>query len=332
MAGIPELNSFDNTAPVSPVSLTNNTGDNFLGGKVKLHNLANWKSLTSDREILETVKGVDIPFNKLTCDVLPQDKKEIKFSPEELSAVKSEIDDFLKKEIVRKVDTEDAQSKVVSNIFLRKKTDGSNRGILNLRDFNSVIEKQHFKMDTLSSVLKLVRRDCFQAKLDLKDSYYSVSLKESARKFFRFYLEAELYEFLVLPQGYRESLRIFTKLLKVPLSVLRSLGYLDDIYIQGTTFQECLANLKTTMIMFDNLGFTVNMKKSVFMPSRTIEFWGFIIDSEKMIIYPTERKRINIQQLCATAMRSLQMSIRSLAELIGKLVAVSPGNRYAPIF
>ena len=55
-------------------------------------------------------------------------------------------------------------------IFLKKKTDGSFRLILNLKSINKNIEKQHFKMETITSVLKLVTSDvCFT-----KDAYYTI--------------------------------------------------------------------------------------------------------------------------------------------------------------
>jgi len=49
--------------------------------------------------------------------------------------------------------------------------------ILNLKGLNEFIH--HFKMDNLKSVVMLMKPNCFMATIDLKDAYYSVSIKES---------------------------------------------------------------------------------------------------------------------------------------------------------
>ena len=59
-------------------------------------------------------------------------------------------------------------------IFLKKKTDGSFRLILNLKSLNKNIEKQHFKMETITSVLKLVTSNLCFTKIGLKDAYYTI--------------------------------------------------------------------------------------------------------------------------------------------------------------
>ena len=66
----------------------------------------------------------------------------------------------------------------ISPIFLREKKDGSHCMILNLKALNKSIVYHHFKMDTLSSVIKLMRPNCFMATIDLKDAYYSVPVSE----------------------------------------------------------------------------------------------------------------------------------------------------------
>ena len=62
----------------------------------------------------------------------------------------------------------------LSPIFLREKKDGSHRMMLNLKALNKSIVYHHFKMDTLGSVSRLIRPNCFMATIDLKDAYFSV--------------------------------------------------------------------------------------------------------------------------------------------------------------
>ena len=50
--------------------------------------------------------------------------------------------------------------------------------ILNLKNLNSHVEYNKFKMDTLQSILKLVTPGCYMATIDLKDAYYSVPVAQ----------------------------------------------------------------------------------------------------------------------------------------------------------
>ena len=80
-------------------------------------------------------------------------------------------------------------------------------------------------------------------KIDLKDAYFSVPLQKDSRKLVRFLWAGNLYEFLCLCLGSGPDPRIFTKLLKIPISVLRHLMiraiiYLDDLLILGNSMSE----------------------------------------------------------------------------------------------
>ena len=51
-----------------------------------------------------------------------------------------------------------------------------------------------------------------------------------------------------MPNGYGPAMRIFTKITKVPFSVLRMQGltsvvYVDDSYLQGYSYESCLKSI-----------------------------------------------------------------------------------------
>ncbi|CAC5420424.1 unnamed protein product [Mytilus coruscus] len=85
--------------------------------------------------------------------------------------------------------------------------------------------------------------------------------------------------FRSLPFGIAVAPRIFTKLMKVPMALLRCLGvrlivYLDDILIMNQSNQKILSDLSTVLSILRGLGFLINAKTSVMEPSQTIEFLG----------------------------------------------------------
>ena len=121
----------------------------------------------------------------------------------------------------------------------------------------------------------MIERNCYMASLDLKDAYYSVPISLEDRKFLRFYWKGVLYQFTCLPNGLSSCPRLFTKLLKPPLSQLRRLrhiiaSYIDDLYLQGKTYEECVTSVIAALQKFDELGFIIHPEKSVFNPSQTI--------------------------------------------------------------
>lgn len=177
----------------------------------------------------------------------------------------------------------------VSNIFIRHKKDNSIRLILNLKKLNEHVDTKHFKMETLKSAVLLMKRNCFFTSCDLKDAYYSVNIQKTYRRFLRFFWNGVCYQFTCLPNGLAIGPRSFTKLLKCAFSHLRKRGYLntgyiDDSLLQGDTYVECAENTSKTVQLFDSLGLTVHPQKSILIPTQTIEFLGFILNSQKMIV------------------------------------------------
>ena len=83
---------------------------------------------------------------------------------------------------------------------------------------------------------------------------------------------------------------------------------------------------------FDSLGFTIYPRKSVFAPTQTIEFLGFVLDSRSMTVSLTYAKSAKLKQRCIDILQTDMASIQSLAELIGYLVAAVPGVLFGTIF
>ena len=130
-------------------------------------------------------------------------------------------------------------------------------------------------METLSTILKLVRPNCYMASVDIKDAYYSVPIAAEDQKYLKIMFEGQLYQFTCLPNGLSSGQRKFTKLLKLPLATLREAGhilraYIDDIFNMGLTFKEFLDNVIETVSLLESLGFIIHPDKSKFSISPRI--------------------------------------------------------------
>lgn len=303
----------------------------FQAGNIK-HCFPMWKALTSDREILEMVSGLPIEF---LDDVVPEFAMpyERPFNSVQDSFISNEISTLLKKGVLLVVPHEPGE--VISPIFLTDKSDGSFRLILNLKRLNLHVPCYHFKMETISSILKLIRKGDFMSKLDIKDAYYSVPIAPACQKFLRFQHHGRLFQFQVLPNGFSPGPRKFTKLLKPPLAKLRQelitvASYIDDLITAARSFDRCFHNILRIVDLLSELGFFINVEKSEMVPSQVMEYLGFIIDSVNMSIRITPDKVSNISELCREALASENISIREVARLLGKfascLIAVRFGK------
>ena len=95
--------------------------------------------------------------------------------------------------------------------------------MINLKDLNTFIPYKNFKMEGLHLLKGILEQGDYQYKLDLKDAYFCVSLNKQSRKYVRFEWEDSVYEFLCLCFGLGAAPRLFTKLIKVPVSILCNL-------------------------------------------------------------------------------------------------------------
>ena len=93
-----------------------------------------------------------------------------------------EIQSLLNKGAI--VPTDHEKGDYYSSVFTTPKKDGSSRMILNLTGLNKFLEYRHFKMESLTTVVNMVKRNCFMASVDLKwGAYYSVAIAQEHQKY-----------------------------------------------------------------------------------------------------------------------------------------------------
>ena len=225
----------------------------------------------------------------------------------------------------------------LSPIFLRDKSDGSKRLILNLKHLNEFIRKEHFKIEDMRTALNILDVNDYMCKLDLKDAYLSVPIHKDHKKFLRFEHRNELYEFNALPFGLTSAPFVFTKLLKPALTWLRTKGvrlvvYIDDFLIFGSTIEECIASLNLTSSLLTSLGFPINWEKCALIPKRSCTFLGLTIHSREMLLELPPDKRNRIKSFIKDILKSRKIKVQTVAVCIGTLVAACPAVAYGWLF
>ena len=121
-------------------------------------------------------------------------------------------------------------------------------------------------METISTILCLIRSNFFMAKVDIKGAYYSIPILEEHQKLLQFLHKNILYKFTALPNGYTEGPKKFTKTFKPPLSNIRKkgvivAGYFDDLITLAITNGVCIQNISKIISSLDSLGIVIRPEK-----------------------------------------------------------------------
>ena len=248
----------------------------------------------------------------------------------ELKAIDEHVQELIDEGAVEEVtDPNDLKYGVVSSLFcVKKKGTKDLRPCLNLKKFNNFTVYKKFKMEGISTVRELIRPNDFLTKIDLKKAYHHVPIHPNTRKYLQFIWRKKRYQFTCLPFGLQSAPRVFTKVLRPVLGILRSRGirlvaYLDDILVLSRSRKAAVRDSNMVLELLQNLGFLINDKKSVLKPSKKMEFLGVVINTKRLIVQ-VPKKKLNkflkeARQIYNKAKNHKQITIRKLAGIIGKL-------------
>ena len=277
--------------------------------------------MTSNKFVLSLVKGIELRF---VSPLSPSHPRPFNFSAEEAQLVDQEVDNLLKKGAVIQVST--CAHQFISNIFLRPKKNGKLRPIINLKGLNLHLEKIHFKMEHLPSILPLISQGAWMTSIDLTDAYFSLPIAKNSRKYLRFQWRDRLLEFQCLCFGLSLAPYYFTKVMKPVFSQLHKEGicctfYLDDSLYLSRSYNEAKAHTQRAITLLESLGFTVNREKSNLEPTVEITHLGFKINSVSQIISLPDEKVEKILISCNELLTANRITIRQVAQNIGLMVS-----------
>ena len=301
-----------------------------FAGRISLFR-SNWEALTPQPWVLQTVsEGYHIPLMFVPHQHLPPTNPHL--FTEDSVILREEIQSLLQKQAICQVPV--SMKGFYSNMFTVPKKDGDQRPVINLKHLNKFVKSEHFKMEGLHTVKALLRQNDWMAKVDLKDAFFMVPIAPQHRNLLLFRLEGRTYHFNCLPFGFCTAPRMFTKIFKPCVEMLRSLGirlviYMDDMLLMASSKQTLTEHVQLTMYLLENLGFS---KKSILSPSQEIEFLGMLLNSITMEIKLPGEKIKKIRQEAHRLLAIKQPSAQQLSQLLGKLNATTPALQMAPLF
>ena len=302
-----------------------------VGGRLA-NFLQNWKQISNDPWILDTVSGYKMEFLGH-----PQQRAvpaTIRLDMQKSQILTREVKDLAAKEAIQRAPPN--REGFTSPLFLVPKSDGSWRPVINLKALNKYVVTRHFKMESVRTVKGLMQKGDWLVKLDLKDAYLSVPIHPAHQKFLKFQWQGSTWQFQSLPFGLSSAPYVFTKLMKSVVATLRKLGirlvlYLDDMLVMASSKEEAKRHLATIMQLLLSLGFIINLKKSVLSPVQELEFLGFILNSNKMIISLPSHKLHALRKSARKMMNQRETTIQEIAQILGMMVAAHPAILPAPL-
>ena len=182
-----------------------------------------------------------------------------------------------------------------SRLFVTPKVTGGWRPVIDLSCLNRFIRLAHFRMETAQSVLQSIRSGDWMISLYLQDAYLQVPVHPQSRRYLRFCLGDQVYQFRVLCFGLSSAPQVFTRVMALVSSVMHRSGfrillYLDDWLVLGSSLQEITRARDFLLALCAELGIQVNLLKSSLTPSQRLDYLGMTLQSSPLRTFPTQAR------------------------------------------
>ena len=132
-----------------------------------------------------------------------------------------------------------------NRLFLVPKPNKKWRPILDLRKLNLFLKVEKFKMETLETLRTSLQQGEWVTSIDFKDAYFHIPIHQRSRKYLRFHVQGQTYQFKALPFGLSTAPMEFTIIAKEVKLMAISKGirlhqYLDDWLVRASSHHLCL--------------------------------------------------------------------------------------------
>ena len=139
------------------------------------------------------------------------------------------------------------------------------------------------KMETPETIRTSLQQGEWVISIDFKDAYFHIPIQEQSRKYLRFHVQGQTYQFKALPFGLSTAPLEFTVVAKELKLIVIHKGirihqYLDDWLVRARSHQVCLQHTQNLVRMCQDLGWLVNLDKSELEPKQVFNFVGYQFD------------------------------------------------------
>ena len=213
-----------------------------------------------------------------------------------------------------------------NRLFLVPKRNNRWRPILDLSTLNTFLNTESFKMETPETIRTSLQVGEWVTSINFKDAYFHIPIHSQSRKYMRFHIQGQSYQFKALPFGLSTAPMEFTVVAKeVKLMALqrgiRTHQYLDDWLVRATSHQTCLQHTQTLVALGRELGWLVNEEKSELEPKQVFNFIGYQFDLREGKIRPTPERWQTLTDKILSILSGPGCPLWQFMSLIGLLTA-----------
>ena len=177
-------------------------------------------------------------------------------------------------------------------------------------------------METPETIRTSLQQGEWVTSIDFKDAYFHIPIQEQSRKFLRFHVQGQTYQFKALPFGLSTAPLEFTvvakeiKLMAIHKGI-RIHQYLDDWLVRAKSHQVCLQHTKDLLKLCQDLGWIVNLEKSELEPKQVFDFVGYQFDLKAGRVRPTPEWWQNLKAKIQAMLARPSCPVRQFMSLIG---------------
>ena len=239
--------------------------------------------------------------------------------------IKDSLQALLQKQALEKVTTPSSLA-FYNRLFLVPKPNRKWRPILDLSRLNCYLATSSFKMETPETIRLSLQKGEWVTSLDFSDAYFHIPIGQRSRKFLRFFLHSQAYQFTAFPFGLSTAPLEFTKVAKEVKLMAQARGirihqYLDDWLPRAPCPETCLLHTRTLLDLCHRLGWVVNMTKSELVPQQVFNFVGYRFDLSQGLVKSTQERWMALSQKINDLLNQQVCSVRQFMSLIGLLTA-----------
>ena len=271
-----------------------------VGGR--LHNFWQvWQKMGANPRVVSVLReGYTLPFKqrpRLTRFPLVQSGYA---NPVRNRFLKEALANLINKLVVENVVLKSSLA-FYNRLFLVPKPNKKWRPILNLSQLNLYLSTNTFKMETPESIRLSLQKGEWVTSLDFSDAYFHIPINQRSRKYLRFFLFNQTFQFTFLPFGLATAPLEFTKVVKEVKLMAQAKGsrihqYLDDWFLRAPCPETCLHHTRTLLALCQQLGWVVNTKKSELTPQQVFNFVGYRFDLVSGRVLPTQDRWVALQE------------------------------------
>lgn len=233
-----------------------------------------------------------------------------------LSKIEEKLKSLLVSDIIEPVEGGCAW---VSPLVTVVKDNGDLRLCVDMRRANVAILRERHMMPTIEDFLPRFTSAKYFSRLDIREAFHQVELKEESRYITTFITHMGLFRYKRLMYGIVIAPEIFQRILEQVLSRCsrNAVNFIDDILIFGTTELEHDEALKSVLSSLNERGILLNQEKCVFKVN-SLEFLGHTISSEG--IKPSNSKVEALQKFRTPVTSEEVRSFLGLATYVGRFL------------